>query len=246
MSNVVINDTTNSGLMGDASTINIPLQALFIAGAIAGILTAFYIIYGRIRIKINHESLNSFFDADRGDYVQERSYRVTWGKSFRPIRLPHKFNSGSELKMWFKPTTGPMDKLTKEHYAEETKFDKTKINLSDKKFYQKQEIERLKVITETRLDHDQFSKLVDNIVVEEKTDRLIVINQNEEEVRNFPVSMPNNTPVSKGFKYMNTITEVKTYKIIPNDDNQTEQTLVLFVNLTKQSEGGRLELPLEH
>lgn len=247
MSDVVIENTNNTTqYFGNVNITELVTQVFFIVGTIASILAVFYLFYRIFHVKITEDSFNSFFDANTGDYVQERLYSVKWGKTFkRPIHLPHKFTAGSGMKLWYKPTTGPMDNLTQEHFEPLTKSNQTKIHLSDKKFYKENEVEKVRVKTITRLNHQKLSELMDNIEVIPQQDRIIITNKNEEFVRNYPVNMPNSIPASKGFEYMNTIQDVVTYRIIPNSDLENpRQDLVLLVNLPKNTDGGRLELPI--
>jgi len=240
------NSTNTSGILGNLNISGLALNALYIAGTIASILGVFYLIHVIFHIKINENSFMSYFDADKGDYVQDRQYFVKWGYSFkRPVYLPHKFNSGSVLDMWFKPMTGPMDILTEEHYEPKTNRSLTKILLSDKKFFKEKEVEKIRTKITSRLNHEELIELTNNITVSVLNDRIVIKNNNEELIKNYPVNMPPNIPANKGFEYINTITHVETYRIIPNaDPRSTEQSLVLLVNIPKNSDGGVTELPI--
>jgi len=247
MSDEIISSAKNtSQYFENIDTGGLIIQIFFIVGTIASILGAFYLIHRIFHVKISATSFNSFFDADTGDYIQERLYSVKWGSTFkRPIHLPHKFNTGSRMQLWYKPTMGPMDSLTQEHYKPETKSNQTKIHLFDKRFYKENEVENIRVKTTTRLNHQKLSELMDNITTEIHQDRITVLNQNEEFVKNYPVNIPSSVPASKGWEYMNTIDAVVTYRIIPGTDPSTsQQNLVLLVNLSKNTDGGRLELPI--
>jgi len=180
MSDVVIENTSNSTQYFQFFTNpTIALQIFYIVGTVASILGVLYLIFRKYGIKIEENSFVSFFDADKGDYIQDREYQIKWGKSFkRPVRLPHKFNSGSKMDIWYKPTTGPMDKLTQEHFDPETKSNQTAINLSDKGFFRENELEKIRVRTITRLNHQKLDDLTNNIHVQVTDQRITIRNEN--------------------------------------------------------------------
>lgn len=244
MSNEVIQTTNATSFFENIDISSIAIQFFYIVGVAASILGALYLITRVFGIKISETLLTSFFDADKGNYVQDRSYSVKWGSAFkRSIHLPHKFNSGSKLEIWYKPTTGPMDDLTEEHYTPITKSNETKIDLSDKAFYKDEEVEKIRVKTTTRINHQKLDKLMSKISVKVENDRIIITNKNEEKIRNYPIIMPSSIPASKGWEYVNTIDGVVTYRIVPKSTSD-EQSLTLLVDLSKNSEGGQLELPI--
>ena len=250
---------SNETLTPEKSVENVPIIdilnssplwiAFIIIGIIASILGVVYIVYSKLKIKINEISFGSFFNADDGSFVQDRMYGVKWGNAFkRKIFLPHKTDQGSIVNAWYKPTTGPLVPLNKEHYEEIIDGSKTKIHLADKEFFKTEEIERFRIKTTTTLDPNRRDQLLKNVQVDVHEDRLIIQNNNEEEVRNFPVDMPDTVPPEKGFEYINTIDNVVTYRAKPDTSKLgvggEKGGLIILINIAKNSLGGRLEIPI--
>jgi len=241
---LVENSVNGTSFFNISDLPQLTVEGIYVVAAVASISAAGYLIVKKYGIKISEITATSFFDADKGDYVQDRTYVVKWGNTFKKaVHLPHKFNSGSKLEAWYKPTTGPMDELTEEHYAQITKSNLTKIHLFDKGFYKEEEVEKIRIKTTTRINHEKLDGLMSKISFSEIDDKIIITNKNEEVIRNYPITMPSKIPISKGWEYVNTINTVVTFRIIPKS-NTSESTLMLLVDVPKNSDGGRVELPV--
>jgi hypothetical protein len=210
-----------------------------IVAGFAGAITGVVLLYNWIRPKVkNSHTISSYIDYETNEMVEEKEIEISWGHSslFNAISLP-RFSRDAKYEVAYKSPISPKQKLERDHYtvSEAGKF--RKIKLVNREFCTENGIEQIYLtclIPQTEDYRHQIQKV-------KETNKIIVLNKNLMEIRNYKVSFPNKVTMDKANQYFLVSERFETKQSSP--DEATITALILKpLPPAKSGEPGRIEI----
>jgi len=143
----------------------------------------------------SNEIVYSYFDHEKSASIEEKDYEFRWGSVFFLPRthILEKVPKTSQVNVSCKPLVHPRRPLSGEYY-EIRKNEETLIIVKKSAGFSDRDFEKIIIKTETPVTDSHYR---DNISHSIEENRIIIINENEAEVRNYSIELPENFTIAR-------------------------------------------------
>lgn len=148
--------------------------------------TGFGVYRSRARVKGDGKSVLRYIDYMTDQLVEEIEYSFRWGYLYSgSVPLP-RLPRDSTFKIFYKPRISHKQELPHDNYEDKAKGSHRHIKLCGKDFFDEAECNCVYVLTSLAQD----VKYKPKIQPSKTQDGIVVVNHNMEEIRNYPIELP--------------------------------------------------------
>jgi len=168
--------------------------------AILGVLAFLGWIIG-FRPRATCTSYGTFLDCKTDKVLEEMSLNINWGRVFflRKMKL-RRIDRNADFRILCKPLGKVKEPLPMANYGDKSASEKGRdVYLMNKTFFKKEEIVDVYLETTRPAPADYKSK----IEIKKGQARIVVLNQNNIELRNLPIELPETITLEKMLGYSN-------------------------------------------
>lgn len=207
--------------------------------ALAGWLAIYEIAYKKLRIRYEKDMTSSYLDLRDNTYEENYRFKIINERSmFDNTNLPKKINKESEMIVCYKPAISYRQKLDPNYYNIKMNSGNKQIQLSVKQIHQF-EMEEIYLNIKTVLKNVRITEIQNNISVKFESNKIIVSNDNIEEIRFYSFEIKPTLTTDKFF--------VKNQKQIDSfTEKDNGETIILTIKTIppKTNDPGKIELQI--
>jgi hypothetical protein len=188
------------------------------------------------RPKASQTGQSSYIDCETNEVIETKNFNIEWGHVpfFRKIKLEETGRSAI-LKLKCKPTGEIWADLPTEYFGDySTDSAGRAVYIVNKNFYKKRKIKEVSLQT----TQEAPAGYADKIVVNRSKDRIEILNNNNLEIRNFPLELPDTITPDKFLSYAPYFTNWETR------ENQPTIAYLLPVEQCISNRPGKKVIPL--
>lgn len=208
---------------------------------IVGGITGIILFYDWIRPKVkNVRIISSHINYETNEMVEEKEMEITWPHFpfFKTISLP-RFPRDARYVTAYKASVWPKQKLDSTNYTVSEAGKYRKIKLVNKEFCTENDVELI-YLTCFIPQAEDYRRHIREM---KEANKIIVLNDNLTEVKNYRVLFPKKVTMNKANRYFPIVERFET------DQSSSDEAVIIALILkplppSKSGEPGRIEIPL--
>ncbi len=177
-------------------------------------------------------------DLKKHELIEERQYEFFWGRfGFKKYKFPT-FPRNPKIEFFYKPLLKLEDKIPFDKYVVNQKGSHTIIELIDTSFFKEMETEYIKIRATTEINNEEYTQ---KITVVPQINQIILVNNNDIEIRNFPIDLPQDFDIEKRMK----ILKYGSLTVLEEYTGTQKEILLVTIPAKEKDTPGRLEIKLD-